>query len=90
METIDNLKSKVTDQLETTKVGTSAKGILGVVSALLMATGVIGFIWDDEPGLFDVVEYTQQATAEIGVENVIGSATAVSYTHLTLPTIYSV
>ncbi len=52
-----------------------AKGLLGLVSALLLGIGVVGFIWDHEPDLFDVRSNTEQVTSDLATRNVTGSAT---------------
>jgi len=75
LEFVDNLKTKVSDQLETTSVSTGARGIAGLLGALIVSASVLGFIWDNEPELFNVVAQTNQVTTELGVLNVTGSTT---------------
>ena len=73
--TFDDLKTKVTDQLATTSISGGAKGAAFAFATLLLGTGILGFIWDTEPGIFSVTEQTEQATRELGVQSVVGSAT---------------
>jgi len=75
LATFEDLRSKLTDQLETTSYSTGAKGVIAAVTALLLSSGVVGFVWDNEPDLFEPGELTQQTTTELGVGVVGGSAT---------------
>jgi len=71
----ENIKSKISDHLETSNLSSGLQIFLASTTLLLSAIGVIGFIWDDEPELFDVVEQTNQATQSLGVSTVTGSTT---------------
>ena len=82
LELVDKLKSRISDQLETTSVTGGAKVVLGVMSALAITIGIFGYIWDTEPGLFDVVAQTQQTITELAVNNVLGSATVATTINL--------
>ena len=53
-------------------VGKVGGGILG---GLLLVISVLGFVWDSEPGVFDVPATTQQLATEQGVQAVTGTAT---------------
>lgn len=75
MASLDDLKTRISDTFSTEGVGAGAKSVSGVLIALLIAFGILGFIWDTEPALFDVNNHTQQVTKELGVKNVTGSAT---------------
>ena len=75
LELADKVKTSISDQLQTTSVSGGAKAALGIIVALGITTGVLGFMWDNEPGLFNVVEQTQQTTNDLATNNVIGSAT---------------
>ncbi|MFT7688912.1 MAG: hypothetical protein ACI9FB_004277 [Candidatus Azotimanducaceae bacterium] len=72
---LENLKSKISDQFETTDLSSGLKGVLAVVTLLLVISGMIGYIWDSEPATVDVVEMTRQITADLNVTSVTGSST---------------
>ncbi|MEO2177375.1 MAG: DUF2333 family protein [bacterium] len=48
---------------------------MGVASALVVVISILGYLWDDEPMLFDVLPHTQQITSELALKNVPGSVT---------------
>ena len=75
MASFDDLKTKISDSLSTGNAGVGAKSVSGILIALILFIGALGFIWDDEPALFDVTTNTAQMTNELGVRNVTGSAT---------------
>ncbi len=75
MQFIDNIKAKFSDQAETSSLGTGAKIGTSLLLVLLIVISIIGYIWDTEPGLFDVVSVTESKTRELGVRHVTGSAT---------------
>jgi hypothetical protein len=80
---LDNLKTKITDTIEiSTSFGALGKGIGGLALALLTLTGIVGYIWDDEPGLFDVPENTSMLVEQYGISQVTGSATAATMIEL--------
>lgn len=76
MSAFDNLKTKLSDNVET---GSSSiilgRSLTAAAVILLLIIGFIGFLWDDEPGLFDVNSVTQARTTELGVPIVGGSTT---------------
>ncbi|MBL4679363.1 MAG: DUF2333 family protein [Pseudomonadales bacterium] len=78
----ENLKSKISDRLETSNLSSGLQIFLASTTLLLSAIGLIGFIWDDEPNLFDVVEQTNQVTQSLGVSTVTGSTTVATLMHL--------
>lgn len=76
MTVLDNLKSKLSDRLETSSTpGNVGKGIGSVVLGLLTLIGITGFIWDDEPGIFNVPANTVERVGREQVAQVTGSVT---------------
>lgn len=51
------------------------KGIGGALLGILTLISVVGFIWDVEPGLFDVAAYTTELVEQKQIRQVTGSAT---------------
>jgi hypothetical protein len=81
---LDNLKTKFSDTVETSSSsGGILKGLGGIAVILLTAFGVMGFIWDSEPDVFDVVENTTELVNEHGVQQVTGSVTTATMIKLT-------
>jgi len=81
---LDNLKTKFSDTLETSSsTGTFLKGLGGVAAALLTVIGLVGYIWDTEPDVFDVVEHTSKLVEQHGIRQVIGSTTTATVIKLT-------
>lgn len=75
MASLNDLKTKLSDTLSTDGAGVGAKSASGVIIAFIVFTGILGFLWDTEPTLFDVNIHTNQVTNELGVKSVPGSAT---------------
>jgi hypothetical protein len=76
LATLDNLKSKFSDMLETsTTTGNVGKGIGGVAFGLLTLVGIVGYIWDAEPGMIDIAARTSDIVEQNNVEKVTGSTT---------------
>ena len=76
MAALDNLKDKLSDTLETSATtGNIGKGIGGAVLGLLTLISITGFIWDDEPGIFDVAAKTTELVEQNQIGQVTGSAT---------------
>ena len=71
----DKLKTQITDTFSTSEAGVGAKSVTGTIIALLVLIGVLGFLWDNEPALFDVPKVTAKMTNDLGARNVPGSAT---------------
>ncbi|MFT7245577.1 MAG: hypothetical protein ACI82A_002947 [Candidatus Azotimanducaceae bacterium] len=71
----DKLKNQISDTFSTGEVGVGTKSVTGGLIALLLLISVLGFIWDNEPELFDVASVTSKMTNDLGVRNVPGSAT---------------
>jgi len=81
---LDNLKTKFSDTLETSSsTGTFLKGLGGVAATLLTVIGLVGYIWDTEPDVFDVVEHTSKLVEQHGIRQVIGSTTTATVIKLT-------
>lgn len=76
MAILDNLKDKFSDTMETsTTAGNISKVSAGVLLGVLGLIGVTGFLWDNEPGLFDVNSHTTELVEQLQVERVTGSTT---------------
>lgn len=78
----ENLKSKISDYLETSDLSSGLQVFLASIALLLGTSGVLGFIWDDEPDLFNVVEQTNQSTQSLGIATVTGSTTVATLMQL--------
>ncbi len=76
MAALDNLKSTLSDTQEmlaaTSYIG---KGLSTAALAIFLLIGVTGYIWDHEPGTFNVAESTEALTSQSQVAQVTGSAT---------------
>jgi len=80
---LDNLKDKFSDTMETsTTAGNISKVSAGVLLGVLGLIGVAGFIWDNEPGLFDVNSHTTELVEQLQVERVTGSTTVATMIQL--------
>ncbi|MFT5561817.1 MAG: hypothetical protein ACI9Z9_001694, partial [Litorivivens sp.] len=77
MAFFDKLKTQISDTFSISEVGVGigTKSVTGLLVALLILIGVLGFFWDNEPDLFDVPSVTSKLTNDLGVRNVPGSAT---------------
>lgn len=75
MAFLESAKTKLSDLFATGSAGVGTKAAGGVFGALALITGTLGFIWDTEPAMFSVSEVTEQHTTDLGVRNVVGSAT---------------
>lgn len=75
MAFFEDLKTKISDTSSTGSMDGRAKSVTAVVIVIFLFFVLLGFLWDSEPGVFDVVENTSQMTNELGVRNVTGSAT---------------
>ena len=68
-----DLKTSVSDFLETSSIiGIIGRATAITLSLLLILIGILGFIWDAEPGLFDIAAVTEERTTPIGARVVIG------------------
>jgi hypothetical protein len=73
---LDNLKAKFTDTMETSSSGGAyLKGLGGFATILLTAMGVVGYIWDNEPDVFDVSENAAALIEQHAIQQVTGSVT---------------
>ena len=71
-----DLKTSVSDFLETSSIiGIIGRATAITLSLLLILIGILGFIWDTEPGLFDIAAVTEERTTPLGARMVIGSTT---------------
>lgn len=82
MAFFDSLKTRISDTITTSSAGTGTKAISGIVSAILVGAGTLGFIWDSQPGVFSVEGMTAERTNALAVRNVTGSATVATTMHL--------
>jgi hypothetical protein len=71
----EDLKTKISDTSSTGSMEVRAKSATGVIVVIFLFFMLLGFLWDSEPGVFNVAEVTSQMTNELGVRNVPGSAT---------------
>ncbi len=77
MDIVEDIKTKVSDKLETSTTTSSIGKTAGIILILLLVIiGVVGFIWDDEPDLFDINENTTMLLQKNDVHKVTGSTTA--------------
>ncbi len=83
MAFFENLKTRISDTFSTGFMGIGTKSVTGAITAVLLFFMLLAFLWDSEPGLFDVAEVTTQMTSELGVRNVPGSATVATTINLT-------
>lgn len=76
MAFLENLKTKVSDQFQTsTATSTVGKSLAGGAGVLAILLGGLGFVWDHEPDLIDIRANTEQRTDALGTRTVTGSAT---------------
>ena len=73
---MEDLKIKMADQLETSKM-TSTIGRTSAIAlaSILAIIGILGFIWDREPPLFDAEKVTDKMLAAHKIQKVTGSTT---------------
>ena len=84
MAILDNLKEKFSDTMETTTTaGNISKVSGGVLLGVLGLIGVTGYIWDNEPDLFDVNSHTTELVEQLQVERVTGSTTLATMIQIT-------
>jgi len=71
-----DLKTRVSDFFETSKI-TSTIGRAAAITLILFLIlfGVLGFIWDTEPDIFDITDVTNERTSAMGARIVVGSTT---------------
>jgi len=81
---LDKLKNTFSDTMETsTTAANIGKASAGMLLGLLGIIGVTGYIWDDEPDLFDVIGNTTEQVEQLQVERVTGSATVATMIKIT-------
>ncbi len=84
MAILDKLKNTFSDTMETsTTAANIGKASAGMLLGLLGIIGVTGYIWDDEPDLFDVIGNTTEQVEQLQVERVTGSATVATMIKIT-------
>ena len=75
-ESIEKVKEQVSDTLETRDGSSTLVRGLGIgILFLVVLISLLGFYWDDEPDLFDVVAETDRITTDLGTRKVTGSTT---------------
>lgn len=84
MAILDKLKNTFSDTMETsTTAANIGKASAGMLLGLLGIIGVTGYIWDDEPDLFDVIGNTTEQVEQLQVERVTGSTTVATMIKIT-------
>ncbi|MFP6806960.1 MAG: DUF2333 family protein [Pseudomonadales bacterium] len=84
MTTLDDLKNKVSDTLETSSsTGTIGKTIMALAVGLVTTIGVVGFIWDNEPEVFNVIDNADAMVQELGIRKITGTTTITTMIQLT-------
>lgn len=83
MSALNSLKTRMTDAIKLSESGGNIGRVAaGVVGTALVLIGVVGFIWDTEPDLFDVRENTTSVTTANGINPVVGTATVATMIRL--------
>lgn len=73
---IDQVKTRVSDSLETSSLpGTILRSFGAIAAILLLAIGAVGFYWNEEPDLFDVSAKADDTAARLDTSKVIGTTT---------------
>jgi hypothetical protein len=71
-----DLKTRISDLFETSSITSTVGKVAAVIFViLLLLIGILGFIWDTEAEIFDVIAHTEKTTTDLGVRQVTGSAT---------------
>ena len=84
MADMEELKTKVADQLQTSSTTTNVGKALGVTLVVLLGTiGIVGFLWNSEPALFNVTSVTEITLRERGLDKVTGSTTVATMIEVT-------
>jgi hypothetical protein len=85
MADMEELKTKVADQIQTSSTTTNIGKALGITLVVLSAAiGIVGFLWNTEPALFDVTAVTADKLRELDLEEkVTGSTTVVTMMEVT-------
>jgi hypothetical protein len=84
LTTLDDLKNKVSDTLETSSsTGTIGKTIMALAVGLVTTIGVVGFIWDNEPEVFNVIDNADAMVQELGIRKITGTTTITTMIQLT-------
>ena len=76
MSAFDKINTGISDSFEVSSTNSSISKGLGLLFLLiLVAIGVVGYLWDSEPEQFDVIALTAAATQKVDVRVVRGSTT---------------
>ena len=76
MSALNSLKTRMTDAIKLSESGGNIGRVAaGVVGTALVLIGVVGFIWDTEPDLFDVRENTTSVTTANGSHSGLSTQT---------------
>jgi hypothetical protein len=84
MADMEELKTKVADQIQTSSTTTNIGKALGVTLVFLScAIGIVGFLWNSEPALFNVTAVTEITLRERNLNQVTGSTTVATMIEVT-------
>lgn len=84
MANMEELKTRVADQIQTSSTTTNIGKVLGVMLVFLScAIGIVGFLWNSEPEIFNVTAITEITLRERGLDNVTGSTTVATMMEVT-------
>ena len=76
MSAFDKINTGISDSFEVSSTNSSISKGLGLLFLLiLVAIGVVGYLWDSEPEQFDVIALTAAETQKVDVRVVRGSTT---------------
>ena len=76
MSAFDKVKTGISDSFEVSSTsGSLSKGLGSLLLLILVAMGIVGYLWDSEPDQFDVVALTAAETEKVGARVVRGSTT---------------
>ena len=84
-DNIDQVKERVSDTLQTSGLADNniAKIALTLVAIIVVLLSALGFYWDKEPEMFDVVAATSRHLEAQGTSNVTGSTTVATMIEMT-------
>lgn len=75
MASIEDLKTTISDGIADGNHLGPGRMIIAAVILLLLVISLVGFFWDNEPGVFDVEANTERLVDSLGIARVPGSTT---------------